>query len=470
MTIGDLVAIDTLRTDYLAGGAGRDRRVLWAHSCELVEPWLWVGRDELLMTVGFCVPKDAAAQVQFVRELHAAGVAGATIGGRDDALVLSPDMCAEADRLGFPILRTDPSVPWSAISQHVAAAAMSSQTSHVLTLARVYEIAAAARSPRGVVAELAKVLGVQLAIIDRETGVPLLGGFASAAEAGVGELRIRAHRFSERHPAELEIGEAVGDGLNSMVLVHLKRVVEVEVDRMLLEAESRAMEREMALNHLLGSGDGRGAESLLGVDAVRQGYRVLALQEAAVVGVARLTAVRGNNVLLGRSSEHGVMLVPAAELEDVQDLLREMRVRAGASRASEGWGDARGAVAEAVSALVDAQQAGADWAEFSAAQVSLLARSAREAREIVEAVLGSLAEHTLRAATLRTTLFCYLRNDRSWARSAAELGVHRQTLAYRLRQAESMTGRSASRSEDISALWIALQAWEWLGQDPDTAK
>ncbi|QIM17780.1 PucR family transcriptional regulator [Leucobacter coleopterorum] len=466
MTIGDLVAIETLRTRVLSGASGADRRVSWAHSCELEDPWLWVGCDELLMTVGFCVPKDPVGQVHFVQELVAAGIAGATIGGRDEDLVLSAEMHAEADRLGFPLLRTEPAVPWSAISQHVAAAASSTQTSHVLTLARLYEVAAAASSPQDFVDELARLLDVQISVIDRETGLSLLCS-ASLIVGEFEEVRIRSHQFSQRHRAILEIGERAQEGLNSMVLVHLKRVIEVEVDRALLDAEADVTAQDLALKHLLTDGDSRGAEAVLGEGTIHSGCRLVAFSEETVEGVARLASIRGISVLVGSGSEHGIALVPSDELDRLRELLRELGIAAGVSHSIGSWGDSRGAVVEAASALADAHGVAGAWAEFAAARVGLLARSERESREIVREVLGPLSEVSDRAATLRETLFSYLRNDRSWARSSAELGVHRQTLAYRLRQAETLTGRSASRSEDISALWIAMQAWERFGADPD---
>lgn len=468
MTIGDLVAIETLSTRVLSGSAGASRRVSWAHSCELEDPWLWVGRDELLMTVGFCVPKDPVGQVHFVQELVAAGIAGATIGGRDEDLVLSAEMHAEADRLGFPLLRTEPAVPWSAISQHVAAAASSTQTSHVLTLARLYEVAAAASSPQDFIDELARLLDVQISVIDRETGVILLESKSAAAD-GSTELRVRSHEFSQRHQATLQIGERAQEAMNSMVLVHLKRVIEVEVDRMLLEAEACAKAWDLALRHLLADGDNRGAEYALGEEAIHAGGRLIAFSEEKADGVARLAAVRGISALVGNGSDCGIALVPGDQVDRMRELLQELSVSAGASRPIERWSDARGAVVEAASALDDARGVAGEWVEFAAARVALLARSEREAREIVREVLGPLAETGERTETLRETLFSYLRNDRSWARSSAELGVHRQTLAYRLRQAETLTGRSAARSEDISALWIAMHSWERFGADPKLA-
>ncbi|MEQ4721686.1 helix-turn-helix domain-containing protein [Nonomuraea sp. B19D2] len=75
-------------------------------------------------------------------------------------------------------------------------------------------------------------------------------------------------------------------------------------------------------------------------------------------------------------------------------------------------------------------------------------------------MLGPLAEDTARTRALRETLFAYLRNDRRWRDTSEELRVHRQTLSYRLRQIEVLTGLNLKKSADLSAFWIAYQAWE----------
>lgn len=104
LTVGDLVTMPTLGQRLLAGSEGLNRPVLWARSCELPDPWRWLGPDELLMTVGLCVPEHAEAQVQFIRRLAESSLAGVTIGDDDPALTLSLEMLNEADRLGFPVL------------------------------------------------------------------------------------------------------------------------------------------------------------------------------------------------------------------------------------------------------------------------------------------------------------------------------------------------------------------------------
>ncbi|MGK3958629.1 helix-turn-helix domain-containing protein [Arthrobacter sp. R4] len=76
--------------------------------------------------------------------------------------------------------------------------------------------------------------------------------------------------------------------------------------------------------------------------------------------------------------------------------------------------------------------------------------------------LGTLAVESPRTAVLRETLVAYLRNNRSWSATSRELRIHRQTLAYRLKRISEETDRVLNRSTDISALWIASQAWASL--------
>ena len=61
---------------------------------------------------------------------------------------------------------------------------------------------------------------------------------------------------------------------------------------------------------------------------------------------------------------------------------------------------------------------------------------------------------------LLKTLSSFLEHDRSWQRTAQVLHVHRQTVLYRIRKVEQLTGLSVSRTMDLATLWVALRAWE----------
>lgn len=93
----------------------------------------------------------------------------------------------------------------------------------------------------------------------------------------------------------------------------------------------------------------------------------------------------------------------------------------------------------------------------------------------VEFVLGRLGEadasqlatllDPLRAAggehgELTSTLRVYLAEHGTWGVAAERLGIHRQTLASRIRRIEELTGLSMSDPDDRTAAWLALRALE----------
>lgn len=85
----------------------------------------------------------------------------------------------------------------------------------------------------------------------------------------------------------------------------------------------------------------------------------------------------------------------------------------------------------------------------------LLARSPGLARRLREKLLGPLDEADQRelANTLRTLIRCRL--DRTAA--SAALHIHRNTLAYRLRRIEEITGVDLGSPHDLACLYIAVE-------------
>ena len=76
--------------------------------------------------------------------------------------------------------------------------------------------------------------------------------------------------------------------------------------------------------------------------------------------------------------------------------------------------------------------------------VSLLASDFPRARAFVAARLGPLAAPTESAARLRETVLAFLAANGSGTRAAKELYVHHNTVAYRVKRAEELLGRSVT--------------------------
>jgi purine catabolism regulator len=74
-------------------------------------------------------------------------------------------------------------------------------------------------------------------------------------------------------------------------------------------------------------------------------------------------------------------------------------------------------------------------------------------------VLGALLDYDrTHDAELVKSLRVFLSNNRSWKNSAAELHIHKQTLVYRMRRVEELTGRRLDDTGDVAELWFALIA------------
>ncbi len=76
-----------------------------------------------------------------------------------------------------------------------------------------------------------------------------------------------------------------------------------------------------------------------------------------------------------------------------------------------------------------------------------------------ERMLGPLEEYdTSRQSDLVHTLEVFLACSGSWNRSATRLHVHVNTLRYRIRRIEDLTGRDLGTLEDRVDFFLALRA------------
>jgi PucR C-terminal helix-turn-helix domain/GGDEF-like domain len=87
------------------------------------------------------------------------------------------------------------------------------------------------------------------------------------------------------------------------------------------------------------------------------------------------------------------------------------------------------------------EQARSTCVRFSdVALEAMLTHSRDEARRFVRQQLRSLADEDESAVRLRTTLSIFLEENASFLNAAARLGIHRNTVAYRIRRAEELLG------------------------------
>jgi purine catabolism regulator len=88
----------------------------------------------------------------------------------------------------------------------------------------------------------------------------------------------------------------------------------------------------------------------------------------------------------------------------------------------------------------------------------LMPRTLSESELVIDQVLGTLIEHDKEnRLQLVATLRAFLVLNRSWKQTAESLAMHQQTLLYRIRKVEELTGRRLNRTADVAILWQALE-------------
>jgi len=80
-------------------------------------------------------------------------------------------------------------------------------------------------------------------------------------------------------------------------------------------------------------------------------------------------------------------------------------------------------------------------------------------RAFADGMLRPLQEHDAKGrGDLVDSLRAWLSRHGQWDAAAADLGVHRHTLRYRMRRVEEILGRSLDDPDVRMELWLALKA------------
>ncbi|MFC4076827.1 PucR family transcriptional regulator [Salinithrix halophila] len=88
-----------------------------------------------------------------------------------------------------------------------------------------------------------------------------------------------------------------------------------------------------------------------------------------------------------------------------------------------------------------------------------------EMREITWSAMSRLLDYSRqRGIDLIETFNAYLRNQMNVSQTARELNLHRQSLLYRLRKIESLTGRSLFNPDDLFLLQLSIKLWQSKGK------
>ncbi|MER7625436.1 PucR family transcriptional regulator [Streptomyces sp. NPDC126503] len=509
-TLASLVQHSSLKLVVRAGEDRLDTPVRWAHVSELTDPVPYMEGGELLLTTALTLDaEDPAAMRRYVRRLLAAGVVGLgfAIGVNYEAI---PDALLDAAREEhLPLLEVPRRTPFLAISKAVSAAIAADQYRAVTAgfeAQRELTRAALAEGPDAVVARLAAHVDGWAALYD--TSGTVVAASPDWAARRAARLTPDVERLRERPaPASAVVG-GTDDRVELQSLGSGRRVrgaLAVGTAAPLGTAERYAVHSAIALLTLT-------TERSRSLQAAEQrlGAAVLRMLLAGQPDHARAVAgdVYGNlldapfRLLVAETAAGGEKSPAEPALPVLAEALETAAARAGEAVLAVPEGDDRlvvlagdgGAVVAACAGYAEreAEEAGlvvglsapagpiaAAAAYRQAEQALSVAR--RRGRALVEheelaagSVLPLLADDAVRAfadgmlralrqhdatgrGDLVASLRAWLSRHGQWDAAAADLGVHRHTLRYRMRRVEEILGRSLDDPDVRMELWLALK-------------
>ncbi|MFE6713344.1 PucR family transcriptional regulator [Streptomyces sp. NPDC057695] len=508
-TLASLVQHSSLKLVVRAGEDRLDTPVRWAHVSELADPVPYMEGGELLLTTALTLDaEDLEAMRRYVRRLLGAGVVGLgfAVGVNYDEIPAALLDAARDEHL--PLLEVPRRTPFLAISKAVSAAISADQYRAVTAgfeAQRELTRAALAEGPEAVVARLAAHVDGWAALYDTSgtvvavspewaarraarltTDVERLRDRPAPASAVVGgtddRVELQSLGTGRRVRGALAVGTGAPLGTAERYAVHSAialLTLTTERSRSLQAAEHRL---GAAVLQLMLAGQSDHARAVAGdvygglLDAP---FRLLvaeaagpepagepplqvlaeALESAAArAGEAVLTVPESEQRLVVLAGDTGAV-VAACEGYAERDA-DDAGITIGLS-APAGPVTAAGAYKQAEQALSVARRRGKALVEHEdLATGSVLPLLADDAvRAFADGMLRALRDHDATGrGDLVASLRAWLSRHGQWDAAAADLGVHRHTLRYRMRRVEEILGRSLDDPDVRMELWLALKA------------
>ncbi|WP_335938205.1 PucR family transcriptional regulator [Streptomyces sp. PTD5-9] len=518
-TLASLVQHSALRLRVRAGADRLDRPVRWAHASELTDPVPYMeGGEFLLVTATNLDAENPEAMRRYVRRLAGAGVVGLgfAVGVHYDEVPRA--LVDAAEEAGLPLLEVPRPTPFIAIAKAVSSAIAADQYQAVTAgFAAQRELTRAALSgdgPGELLGRLAAHVDGWAALYDASGAVVAAAPDWAARRAA--RLTPDVERLRERPaPASVVVGGtddrvelqslgtgrrvrgalAVGTGAalgtaeryavhsavalltlttaRSRALQGAEQRLGAAVLRMLLAGEpdhARAVAGELygglldaPFRLLIAEADAPGTTAALGeameAAAFRTGESLLAVPE----GGRLVVLAADGGAAVGACAAYAA----AQEAREAGETRPGHEAAEGDDRVAVGLSAPAGPVAvsaayrQAEQALSVARRRGralVEHEELAAGSVlPLLADDA--VRAFADGLLRALREHDAKGrGDLVASLRAWLSHHGQWDAAAADLGVHRHTLRYRMRRVEEILGRSLDDPDVRMELWLALKA------------
>jgi PucR family transcriptional regulator, purine catabolism regulatory protein len=480
--VEDLLRSPALQLRLIAGEPGTGRRVAWAHVSELEDPTPWLFGSEMIMTTGIAIPASAARQRAYLERLDDAGVACLALSEQLHVPPLTDAFLAAAGQRGFPVVEVPLPVPFMAISQEVAAAVQAGTGQRLNAQLQVFGavrwLAAGTLSTQEIFARLERLSGYRLYACTTQRG-PLLDGVpvpppdhaklipgtptSPPTVPGGYVLPVSGPRGTAGYILAVETDGATPAGVS--VVQHIATVAALQLSMQAHERETLRREGAETL-----------AEMLRGVLDTAVVTRRLAVHGFAPEARLMLAIVRPKNPgtdgdaavdtlaqggfpqLVLRQEEDLFVLIPddqaarAALASGATAVGTSLPFRAGASL--------RVARREAQWAITRAVESGRDAVSYGDDRTGRwLTSASADLQALVDDVLGAVTGYDdAHGGDLLPTIRTWLEHDRQTDKAAGALHIHPNTLLYRVRRFEQITGRSLASTEGLAETWLALRA------------
>jgi purine catabolism regulator len=493
-SVGTVTELAGLGLSLVAGADGRQRPVQWVAVSELEDPTPFLEGGELLLTTGMRLPDDDPVALEYVARLVRADVAALGLGIGLTHAEVPASLAAAAQAAGLPLIEVPSGTAFISISKAVGSLLAAEEHEGIT---RAFEAqrdltraAIATDGTAAVAARLARHVQGWVLVLDSSGGAVAavtspayagsvdLAGWPTAHRADLADLRRRGLLASSAladadgavsvHPLGVRgrVRGFLAVGTRGSLDRNRQSLVAVAVSLL-----SIAMEQDEP--GVLGGGQVRAATMRLlfaGAPATELPLALLGW-DWVVDSPLRVLVARGTSaeraeighLLQPEHAEAGIVVVDTATelvalLEDPGGAWEPGRpalgpFTAGGSRTVTVAELARGRT-EALQALAAAHGPGTHWFGQLAASGMLGALDPEAARGVADALLAPLEG---RRADLLASLAAWLARHGQWDTAAADLGVHRHTLRYRMRRVEELLGRSLDDADLRAELWLALR-------------
>lgn len=508
LTVRRLVRNPDLGLIVVAGYAGADRVIEWAHAIELADPAPWITGGELVMTTGLNIGSSDGERFDYVSRLVDADAVALAFDTGTTFERVPEAVLAAGDALGLPIIAVPQRTPFIAITHAVIDELTADRVRVVQGIVDQQEKLARATLRGGIpllTATLGRALSATIVLIDAEgeslaahgTDVPRAieqaRSVARSAGSTPGRGRSTSSVTSDRSGSCVVQSVSVAGDIRGYLAIGSSEPLETE-DRLLVAHTVSLISIEMGKPAKVADAEQRlrtaVTEALLaiGADLDVGLLRFFGFTEESTVVAVVLTnvgallpaqremaaALAAQSVPYLMAPTHGDLAVIVGGDRDtawVTGLVRTLSIALGRP-VRAGRGDPVGVV-DAATGVRQARAAArigtatsstvSDFADAGTFSLLLDGRSVEELSVLTRKVLGPLIDYdaaTPSSPGLLSAVRVWLLHNAQMESAAAELGVHRHTMRSRIAKAADVLDRDLDSAEARAELWIAVKAHE----------